>query len=112
MFSVKRPLRFLIHKLELDDDQIMAVADALSDFKIEKDQADVERRRAKKVLVAALRGDDFDHEQAAEGVKQQVEAHERLRQAFVDSLERVHAVLTPDQREKLAFLLGSLDIDI
>ncbi len=112
MFSVKRPLRFLIHKLELDETQVIAVADALSDFKIEKDQADVERRRAKKVLVSALRGDEFDHDKAAEGVKQQVEAHQRLHEAFVGSLDRVHAVLNPTQREKLAFLLGSLDIEV
>ena len=112
MFHVKRPLRFLIHKLELTEDQIMVVADVLSDFKIEQDLADVERRRAKKVLVSALNADEFDRERAAEGVDQQVDAHRRLREAFVDALERVHATLTPPQREKLAFLLGSLDFDI
>ena len=112
MFSVKRPLRFLIHKLDLDDEQVIEVADALSDFRIERDQADVERRRAKKVLVGALRGDEFDAEKAAEGVDKQVDASRRLHEAFVESLERVHAVLTPEQREKLAFLLGSLDIEV
>ena len=112
MFSVKRPLRFLIHKLELDEAQIIVVADALSDFKIDKDQADVERRRANKVLVSALNGDEFDQVKAAEGVKQQVEAQQRLREAFVAALERVHGVLNPTQREKLAFLLGSLDIEV
>ena len=112
MFSVKRPLRFLIHKLGLDQEQIMAVADALSDFRMEKDLADVDRRRAKKVLVGALKGEEFDEEVAAEGVKAQVEANQRLQEAFVDSLKRVHGVLTTDQREKLAFLLGSLDIEV
>ena len=112
MFSVKRPLRFLIHKLELEEEQILVVADVLSDFKIEKDYADVERRRAKKVLVSALKGDDFDHETAAEGVKQQVDAVEKLHTAFVAGLERIHEVLDASQREKLAFLLGSLDLEV
>lgn len=112
MFSVKRPLRFLMHKLDLDDEQVIAVADALSDFRIERDQADVERRRGKKVLVSALTAEEFDREKAAEGVKQQVEANTRLHEAFVDTLERVHAVLSAGQREKLAFLLGSLDIEV
>ena len=112
MFSIKRPLRFLIHKLELEEDQVHEIADTLSDFKIEKDVADIERRRAKKVLAAALKADVFDREKAEEGVEQQVEAERRLRSAFVDSLERVHAALKPEQREKLAFLFGSLDIEV
>lgn len=112
MFSVKRPLRFLMHKLDLTEDQVMVVADALSDFRIERDQADVERRRAKKVLTSALKGDAFDREKALEAVEQQVDSHRKLLEAFVDALGRVHDTLDESQREKLAFLLGSLDIEV
>ena len=112
MFSVKRPLRFLMHKLDLTDEQVMVVADALSDFRIERDQADVERRRAKKVLMSSLKADAFDREKALEGVEQQVIAHRQLLEAFIDALQRVHSTLDESQREKLAFLLGSLDIEV
>ena len=112
MFGIKRPLRFLIRKLELDEEQVMVVMDAMSDFRIERDQAGIEARRARKVLVSALTGDEFDREKAAEAVEQQVESHRRLREAFVDALERVHGILNAAQREKLSFLLGSLDFEI
>lgn len=112
MFSIKRPLRFLSRKLELDDVQVRALADALSDFKLERDLADVERRRAKKVLANALKSDTFDRAAAEAAVGDQVEAHRRLREAYVDALERVHEALEPSQREELAYLFGSLDIEV
>lgn len=112
MFSIKRPLRFLARKLELSDAQLREVADVLSDFKLERDLADVERRRAKKVLANALKGDTFDRDAANAAVEDQAAAHRRVREAFVDALERVHATLEPSQREELAFLFGSLDIEV
>jgi len=112
MFSVKRPLRFLIHKLDLSDEQAMQVAEALSDFRLERDQADIERRRAKKTLTAALKSDAFDRTKADEALDEQLDAQRDLFEAFVDAIERIHAILDEGQREKLAYLLGSLDLEI
>ena len=112
MFNVKRPLRFLIHKLDLDDDQAMVVADAFSDFRIEKAQAEVDRSRAKKLMVQAMSADEFDLDQAQSAVKAQVETSQQLHEAFLAAIQRIHAVLKPDQRTRFVFLIGSLDLDL
>lgn len=112
MFAVKRPLRFLMHKLDLDEEQTMVVADAISDFRIERDQADVDRRRAKKSLVRAMDEDDFDRSAAEEALADKLKTQRAVNEAFLDGLQRIHAVLDADQRKKLAFLLGSLDFEL
>src|SRR5437870_3333129 len=44
-FGVRRPLRFLAYKLELDEKQVGELAKILSDLKTERAQADVDGRR-------------------------------------------------------------------
>src|SRR5207244_3357986 len=44
-FGVRRPLRFLAHKLDLDDRQVAALARILDALKTERAQAEVDRRR-------------------------------------------------------------------
>src|SRR5437870_11850393 len=44
-FGVRRPLRFLAYKLELDDAQVESLARVLSDLKTERAQAAVDQRR-------------------------------------------------------------------
>ena len=45
-FGVRRPLRFLAHKLELDDRQIGELARILDELKTERAQAEVDRPAA------------------------------------------------------------------
>ena len=45
-FGVRRPLRFLAHKLDLDNDQVVQLARILDELKIERAQAAVDDRRA------------------------------------------------------------------
>src|SRR5689334_20871344 len=44
-FGVRRPLRFLAHRLELDEAQVAELAAILSDLKTERAQAAVDDRR-------------------------------------------------------------------
>src|SRR5262245_10868149 len=44
-FGVRRPLRFLARKLDLDHSQMAELARILDELKIERAQADVDRRR-------------------------------------------------------------------
>ena len=44
-FGVRRPLRFLAHKLELDETQVAELASILNDLKTERAQAAVDDRR-------------------------------------------------------------------
>lgn len=112
MFAMKRPLRFLVHKLELDDDQSMIVADAMNDFRIERAQFEVDRSRAKKTLMDALKKETFDDDQANDAIEAAASATKALQTAFTASLKRIHAVLDEGQRQKLAVLLAGMSFDV
>ena len=104
-FGVRRPLRFLAYKLELDETQIGELARILDELKTERAQADVDGRRTISAFADAIAGDTFDSAKAAEGAALRVKSAERLRDAVVTALNRIHALLDPPQREKLAYLI-------
>ena len=111
-FGVRRPLRFLAYKLELDDTQIAELARILDELKTERAQAEVDGRRTVSALADAVASDSFDSAKAVEGAALRVKSAERLRDAVVTALSRIHALLEPAQREKLAYLIrtGALTI--
>jgi Spy/CpxP family protein refolding chaperone len=104
-FGVRRPLRFLAWKLDLQESQITALASVLNELKTERAQAAVDDRRALATLADAVQGESFDRDKASEGAKLRSQSAERLQQKVVDSLARMHALLEPEQRERLAYLL-------
>src|SRR5882724_12220661 len=58
-FGVRRPLRFLAHKLELDEKQIVQLARILDELKTERAQAAVDERRALAEFADALGSEQF-----------------------------------------------------
>ena len=104
-FGVRRPLRFLAHKLGLDDRQIGELARILDELKTERAQAAVDDRRTIAGFADALAGDAFDEGKVNEAAAARVKAAERLRDAVVKALGRIHAILKPEQRDKLAYLI-------
>ena len=64
-WGVRRPLRFLAHKLDLDQKQIAELARILDELKIERAQAEVDDRRARAELADAILGATFDAGKAA-----------------------------------------------
>jgi Spy/CpxP family protein refolding chaperone len=104
-FGVRRPLRFLAYKLDLDDTQVEQLARILDELKTERAQAEVDDRRALSAFAAAVDGDTFNPTVAAEGGAHRVASAERLRTAVITALERIHALLDPEQRSKLAYLI-------
>ena len=107
LFGVRRPLRFMAHKLELDETQIQILAHILDDLKTERAQAAVDERRSLGALAASLEGDAFGADKANEGLALRVKSAERLRAAVYDALERTFAMLRPEQRSKLSYMLRS-----
>jgi Spy/CpxP family protein refolding chaperone len=104
-FGVRRPLRFLAHKLALDDRQVAELARILDELKTERAQAEVDRRRTLSVFADALTGDAFDDAKAGEGGDLRVKSAERLRAAVLKALKEIHALLNPEQRSRLAYLI-------
>ena len=104
-FGVRRPLRFLAYKLELDERQVGELAKILDELKTERAQAEVDRRRSLSAFADAVGGDTFDDARAKQAANQRVATAERLRDAVIGALGRLHALLDKDQRERLAYLI-------
>ncbi len=107
VFGVRRPLRFLAHRLELDDAQAAQLARLLDELRIEHAQAEVDARRATGALADAVEGDVLDGAKVAEAAGSRVASAARLRDAVVQQVTRLHALLKPEQRRRLAFLIRS-----
>lgn len=103
--GVRRPLRFLAWKLELDEKQTAELARILAELKTERAQADVEARRAASALADLTAAAQFDEAKAKAAAELKVKGAERVGTALVSALGRLHALLDPEQRERLAYLL-------
>jgi Spy/CpxP family protein refolding chaperone len=111
-FGVRRPLRFLAYKLQLEDAQVAELARILDEVKTERAQAAVDHRRALSAFADAISSDVFDRAKAEAGAKLRLESADRLRGAVVTALGRLHELLDPPQRTRLAYLIrtGTLSI--
>jgi hypothetical protein len=106
-FGVRRPLRFLAFKLDLDEQQVTELARILDDLKTERAQAEVDERRSTAAFADSLSGEAFNAERAAAAGAMRVATAERLRDAVTTALSRIHATLEAPQRERLAYLIRS-----
>ena len=104
-FGVRRPLRFLAWKLGLDEKQSAELAKVLADMKTERAQAEVDARRAAGMLADLASAAEFDEAKARDAADLKVKSAERIRDALVKALARLHAILRPEQREQLAYLI-------
>jgi len=104
-FGVKRPLRFLAYKLNLTEPQITELAAILDELKTERAQAAVDDRRTSSSFADAMAGKAFDQNKATEGATLREKSAERLAAAVVKALGRIHRLLTPEQRERFAYLI-------
>jgi Spy/CpxP family protein refolding chaperone len=104
-FGVRRPLRFLAHKLDLDDKQVAELAAILSELKTERAQAAVDHRRSTAAFADRIADDTFDEAKVSEIAGSRVKTAEHLRGALVRALGKIHALLTPEQRQKLAYVI-------
>jgi len=111
-FGVRRPLRFLAYKLQLQEPQVAQLARILDEIKTERAQAAVDNRRALSAFADAIEGEKFDGPRADAGAAIRLQTAERLRGAVVTALGRLHGLLDKEQRERLAYLIrtGTLSI--
>lgn len=110
MFGVKRPLRFLAFKLKLTDAQVAELAVILDELKTERAQAAVDDRRSLSAFAEAVSAGTFDETKAAGAAAQRRKSAEALGQAVVKALGRIHTLLTPEQRERFAYLIRTGNI--
>jgi len=104
-FGVRRPLRFLAYKLELEEAQVTELAAILADLKTERAQAAVDDRRSTSALADVIAAEAFDEAKAKSVTGDRVKSTERVEEAVAKALGRLHKLLQPEQRAKLAYLL-------
>ena len=104
-FGVRRPLRFLAYKLNLSEEQVAELAKILDELKTERAQAAVDDRRTVAAFADAMGLEAFDEARAREGGDLRVKSAERLRDAVIKALGRIHALLASGQRAQLAYLI-------
>ena len=104
-FGVRRPLRFLAFKLQLNESQVAELARILNELKTERAQADVDDRRALAGLADAIAGASFEEARATQAAAQRVTSTQRLQDMVVKALGRIHALLNTEQRANLAYLI-------
>ena len=104
-FGVRRPLRFLAYKLELDDRQVAELARILDELKTERAQAEVDDRRALSEFADALTGESFDAAKATSAGDRRAASASKLRDAVTRALQQIHALLNADQRARFAYLI-------
>jgi Spy/CpxP family protein refolding chaperone len=104
-FGVRRPLRFLAYKLELDEKQVGELARILQELKTERAQAEVDGRRTVAAFADAVAGEAFDKAKADEAGAIRVKSAERLRDAVSKALGQIHSLLNAEQRSTLAYLI-------
>jgi Spy/CpxP family protein refolding chaperone len=104
-FGVRRPLRFLAHKLDLDEKQVTGLVRILDELKTERAQAAVDDRRALAEFADAVAGESFDAAKAASAGERRVQSAARVRDTLIRALQEIHALLTPEQRERLSYML-------
>src|SRR5437016_1901856 len=78
-FGVRRPLRFLAYKLELDEKQVGELARVLNELKTERAQADVDHRRSIAGFADAISAEAFDEKAVGSVATERVKSAERLR---------------------------------
>lgn len=111
-FGVRRPLRFMAWKLELDEEQIDQLAGILDALKTERAQAAVDLRRSVGQFADAFGSETFDADAIEAAAAARVTSAERLKVAVTQALQKTHAMLRPDQRKQLAYLLRSGQLTI
>lgn len=104
-FGVRRPLRFLAYKLELDERQVAELAVVLDTVKTERAQAEVDQRRTTAAYADLLAGESFDEAAASKVSGERVHSAGRLQTAVQAALAKIHALLTGEQRKRLTYLL-------
>jgi Spy/CpxP family protein refolding chaperone len=111
-FGVRRPLRYMAHRLDLDDDQIDTLAGILNVIKTERAQARLDEQKSIAGIADAVEGEEFDADKANEALAVRVAAAERLQEQVLETLRKTHEMLDPEQRKRLAYLLRSGQLTI
>lgn len=104
---MKRPLRFLIERLGLDDAQAADLSRILDTLRLEREQTFLDLRRSRSRMADLFEADALDGTALGEAADARVTAARRHRDALVAAVTQLHALLNPEQRKRFAMMLRS-----
>ena len=107
MFGVRRPLRHLVWKLQLDEAQTRSLVEILDRLKTGYAQAKLDRDRSTSELAAIFSGAEFDSGRASAALQNRVGATQTLNQELLRAVQEIFALLNEEQRREFAYLLRS-----
>jgi len=102
----------MTRQLDLDEEQVEAMAAILDDLKTQRAQARVDRRKAIGTFADAFLEATFETERVQKAALSRAESERAVEEAVAQALQRTFAVLDPEQRKRLAYLLRSDGITI
>ncbi|MBT8442604.1 MAG: hypothetical protein KJO76_09485 [Gammaproteobacteria bacterium] len=112
MFGIRRPLRHLTWKLDLDESQVREMADVLARLKNARSQARVDREGSVNDLAQAFGSEGFDDDRAAEAIERRKSSVGGQEDSVLEALRRIHEILDVDQRAEFAYQLRSGSIEL
>ena len=104
-FGVRRPLRYLTHRLDLDDSQIRRMATVLNQIKTEREQAALDEKRSITSVAELLSQGTPTLEQCRETLSVRLETAKHLNEETAKAIVAVSDLLDDDQREEFVNLL-------
>ncbi|MCZ6887009.1 MAG: hypothetical protein O7H39_00835 [Gammaproteobacteria bacterium] len=107
MLGVRRPLRFLTWKLDLDDDQVHELAGVLRRLKTARAQAQVDWETSVADLADTFATTEFDSANTNDAIEGRKKSAAVLQDQVLAALQRLHGILDDDQRREFAYLLRS-----
>lgn len=112
MFGIRRPLRHLTWKLDLNEGQVREMADILARLKTSRAQARVDRESSVNDLAQAFGSEGFDDAIAADTIERRKTSIGGQEDSVLEALRRIHEILDEDQRAEFAYQLRSGSIEL
>ncbi len=111
-FGVRRPLRYLVHKLDLDESQTRKMAGVLNQLKTEREQAELDEKRTVAAMAHLLEEGTPSLDEVRVALSGRVKSAEHLREETAKALVAISNFLDDDQRDEFVNLLltGSVSL--
>ncbi len=104
-FGVRRPLRFLTHRLDLDESQVRRLASVLNQLKTEREQAALDEKRSVAKLAELLTEGTPTLDDCKSQLSSRVATTEHLVDETAKAVVAISHLLDEDQRAELIDLL-------
>lgn len=106
-FGVRRPLRHLAWKLNLNETQLRDIVDVLDRLKTAYNQARLDQDRSTSEIAAVFSAQEFNGDRVGSALAMRTRASEVLNQELLAAVRRIFELLNEDQRHEFAYLLRS-----